>query len=119
MMLIQLKRNIIAHKNFKWDSQADASTALEVNISAKIDEELFFQRCRQTRVILYDAKDENHKDILSLKRNENILSIGIPKATNNICKKKKHSFKKSRWMEMTDNRSNRSLSKKYPLLNSP
>ena len=50
--------------------------------------------------------------------NEKILRVGVRNVAQNITKTKQNSFKQSKWIEMTDKRENRSLSKKFPLLNS-
>ena len=57
-MLLKLRTDILAESNFAWDSENDAFIAQEININAKIDEELFYYQCMKKTVIIYYSTDE-------------------------------------------------------------
>ena len=57
------------------------------------------------------------KEIQMLLKNENVECIGVVNAVGHLNKKKRQSFKTSMWMEIKDAKSQRSIGKKFPLLN--
>ena len=67
---------------------------------------------------MYDIKDQKDDKVKTLLSNERVICIGASNVGNNLSVKYRASFKESKWIELTDRRSNRSFSKKYPLLNS-
>ena len=73
----------------------------------------------KVKVILYDTKYELDEKVKILRSNNNLLCIGVEDVAKNISKKKRTSFKESKWIEITDSRSCRRVGKKFPVLNLP
>ena len=116
-MSFTLKKKITEHEKFRWNNEKDSITAKEFNMDSKIDEEVFHHRCMQTKVILYDTKDEQYEEVQLLIKDEHFLCVGVDDAADHVCKKKRASFKRSKWIEITDSRSYRSIGTKFPILN--
>ena len=64
-----MKKRIISQV-FQWKNTEDASTAPDFAMEAKIDAEVYFRRCMKQKVILYDLKDGDSKEIKFMRRNE-------------------------------------------------
>ena len=116
-MTLQLKRGILETDEFAWKNADDAGKAKEFNMDAKIDEELYYKRCMRKKVILYDEKDSQLKVIKLPKRNENVICIGVQNAAENIHPNKRKSLRNAKWIELTDSKLNRFISKQFPILN--
>ena len=117
-MTIQLKKHILEVEEFKWAHKNAAATAKEMNIDHKIDEGLFYQRCCGKKVVLYDTKDEQLREIKLLKRIETLVCVGAVKVAENLHVSKRATFKQSKWIELVDSRLNRRSAKKFPYMNS-
>ena len=96
----------------------DFVLANEFNFDAKINEEVYFRRCMKKIVVLYDLKNKHCREIKQLRENRNVFSIGVENALDGVCQKKRATFAKSKWIGIVDSRGNRSMAKKFPLLNS-
>ena len=118
-MSLQFMEKILEHQKFKWKNQIDAKNAKKFNIAAKIDVELYFLRCMQKKVILFDLKDAKQKEIQRMQQNDDILCVGVANVSEHLSVRKKQSFKTSMWMEMKDAKSHSSIGKKFPILNLP
>ena len=106
-MTLQLKRRILETEKFAWKNINDALNAKEFNMDAKIDEEIFFRRCMRKKVILFDIKHSQHRDIKILKRNKNVICVGVKNVSENINLNKKDIFSNSKWIELIDSKLNR------------
>ena len=116
-MTLELKRNIVQNSLFKWNSKIDAREAQEHNIDAKIDEELFYNRCLRKRVVLYDIKYTQSSEMQEVLSHINVISIGVQNVEFNLNENLRKSFEGSKWIEIVDTRFYRSVGKKFPLLN--
>ena len=56
-------------------------------------------------------------EIIILKKNNNVLCVGVANVVTHLHKSKKQSFTTSMWMEIKDAKSQRSIGTKFPLLN--
>ena len=92
----ELKKEIIA-KTYLWRKTEDSEKALEINMEAKLDEAVYYKRCMQKKVILYDIKHHEFKEIKYLRERENICAIGVTNAAKGVCAKKRASFEESKW----------------------
>ena len=72
-MSLTLKRSIVHREKFRWKNEYDFLTAKEFHLDLKIDEEIFYFRCMQIRVILYDTKYEMDERVKILRSNQNLL----------------------------------------------
>ena len=116
--MLDMKKKIVEHENFIWKNEQDAGGAKENNLNAKINECVFYNRCIKRRVVIYDTKDKGQSEIQTMLRNKNLICIGVENAGEGICKNKRDTFEKSKWIEIIDSRLNRGSAKKFPLLNS-
>lgn len=112
-----LKQIILTNTNLKWLNTNDFALANEFNFDAKIDK-VYFRRCMKKIVVLYDLKNKHCREIKQLRENRNVFSIGVENALEGVCQKKRATFAKSKWIGIVDSRGNRSMAKKFPLLNS-
>ena len=111
-----LKSKIVQHEKFRWKNLEDSLEAKEFHFDMKIDEEVFYRRCSRKKVILYDTKNEMNTKIKTLRRNKNLVCIGVENVAENLSEKKKSSFRQSKWIEITDSRLYRGVGKKFPIL---